>query len=645
MAALNVRLPDGSSLPFEPGVSLTTVAETIGPGLAKAALAAKVDGELCDLARTLDQDAEVVFLTWRDDEGKLVYRHSTAHIMAQAVQRLFPEAKVTIGPALDDGRFYYDFDVEKPFTPEDLQKIEVEMAKIIRENQVFRRAEVEADEARKLFADEPYKLEMIGELADKGESLSVYFNDHGGDGPAWYDLCRGPAHVPSTGKIGEVKLLTSSGAYWRGDSDNKMLQRIYGTSFPDRKQLKQYLELREQAEARDHRKLGRELDLVWFNDVAPACPFFFPKGAFIYNRLVDMMRSLYRKYGYDEVITPQVMDVDLWHKSGHWDAYRENMYFVELDGRMHAVKPMNCPSHAIMFGSRLHSYRDLPVRYADFGRLHRYEPSGVTAGLTRVRSFAQDDAHIFCTEEQVEAEVNAFIDMLLEVYHLFAFEDVKIDLSTRPEKSVGSDEMWSLATRLLDEALTRRGVEFNIAEGEGAFYGPKIDFMVSDALQRRHQLGTCQLDFQMPERFGLEYVTADDGRAQPVMVHRAVLGSIERFMGILIEHTGGSFPLWLAPVQVTVIPISDEHRDYAESVASRLRESGYRVEVDRGDDRMQAKIAIAETQHLPYMLVCGDREVESGQVAVRARGRQNLGPMPIETFLERIGPEGAFPPL
>jgi len=644
MAGLTVHLPDGSALPFEPGVSLTTVAEAIGPGLAKAALAAKVDGETCDLSTTLDHDAEVVFLTWRDDEGKLVYRHSTAHIMAQAVQRLFPEAKVTIGPALEDGRFYYDFDVEKPFTPEDLRAIEEEMARVIRENQSFRRAEVSVDEAKELFATEPYKLEMIGELADQGQTLSVYFNDRDGE-PAWYDLCRGPAHVPATGKIGEVKLLASSGAYWRGDSNNKMLQRIYGTAFPDRKQLKAYLELREQAEARDHRKLGRELDLVWFNDVAPACPFFFPKGAFIYNRLVDMMRSLYRKYGYEEVITPQILDVEMWHKSGHWDAYRENMYFVELDGRTHAVKPMNCPSHAIMFGSRLHSYRDLPVRYADFGRLHRYEASGVTAGLTRVRSFAQDDAHIFCTEEQVEGEVNAFIDMLLEVYHLFVFEDVKIDLSTRPEKSVGSDEMWSLATRLLDEALTRRGVEFHVAEGEGAFYGPKIDFMVSDALQRRHQLGTCQLDFQMPERFGLEYVTADDGRAQPVMVHRAVLGSIERFMGILIEHTGGNFPVWLAPLQVVVIPISDEHRKYAEAVAAKLRAAGHRVEVDTGQDRMQAKIAVAETQHVPYMLVCGDREAESGQVAVRGRGRKNLGSERIESFLERIGSEGVFPPL
>lgn len=644
MAAITVRLPDGSALPFEPGVSLTTVAEAIGPGLAKAALAAKVDGATCDLSRTLEHDAEVVFLTWRDDEGKFVYRHSTAHIMAQAVQRLFPEAKVTIGPALEDGRFYYDFDVAKPFTPEDLRAIEEEMARVIREGQAFRRAEVTVDEARELFASEPYKLEMIDELAEKGELLTVYFNDRDG-GPAWYDLCRGPAHVPSTAKIGEVKLLTSSGAYWRGDSNNKMLQRIYGTSFPDRKQLKAYLELREQAEARDHRKLGRELDLVWFNDVAPACPFFFPKGAFIYNRLVDLMRSLYLKYGYEEVITPQILDVEMWHKSGHWDAYRENMYFVELDGRTHAVKPMNCPSHAIMFGSRLHSYRDLPVRYADFGRLHRYEASGVTAGLTRVRSFAQDDAHIFCTEDQVEGEVNAFIDMLLEVYHLFGFEDVKIDLSTRPEKSVGSDEMWELATRLLDEALTRRGVEFHVAEGEGAFYGPKIDFMVSDALQRRHQLGTCQLDFQMPERFGLEYVTADDGRAQPVMVHRAVLGSIERFMGILIEHTGGNFPVWLAPVQVVVIPIADEHKPYAEKVAAKLRRAGCRVEVDAGGDRMQAKIAVAETQHVPYMLVCGDREAESGEVAVRGRGRQNLGSARIESFLERIGSEGAFPPL
>ncbi len=641
MAEIKVSLPDGSALPFAPGVALTTVAEAIGPGLAKAALAARVDGRLVDLDHRLAADAEVVFVTWRDDDGQTIYRHSTAHIMAQAVQALFPEAKVTIGPPLEDGRFYYDFDVDRPFTPDDLARIEDKMREIIAADQSFRRVELSRDEARELFEKlgEPYKIEILeGIPAD--ETVSVYWNDD-----VWVDLCRGPAHVPSTGRIGAVKLLGSSGAYWRGDSRNKMLQRIYGTSFPDAKALRGYLELREEAEKRDHRKLGRELDLVWFDEVAPASPFFFPDGAFIYHRLVDLIRSGYRRYGYDEVITPQVMAVELWERSGHLSSYLENMYFVELEGQRHAVKPMNCPAHAIMFGSRLHSYRDLPVRYADFGRLHRYEPSGVTAGLTRVRTFCQDDAHIFCTNEQIGPEVNAFIDMLLEVYNLFGFEDVRIDVGTRPEKSVGSAESWELAERLLRGALDDRGVAYRVAEGEGAFYGPKIDFMVSDALGRRHQLGTCQLDYNMPERFDLTYVTESDQRARPVMIHRALLGSLERFFGILIEHTGGVFPVWLAPTQAVVVPVAPPHVDYAAQVAERLNAEGFRIELDDRAERMQAKIAQAESRKIPYILVCGGREAESGQVAVRERGMKDHGPMPLDVFTQRLLSEGRFPPL
>ncbi|NUP99031.1 MAG: threonine--tRNA ligase [Armatimonadetes bacterium] len=638
---MHISLPDGSSLAFDREVPLTAVAERIGPGLAKAALAAKVDGQLCDLARTIDRDAEVVFLTWRDDEGKLVYRHSTAHVMAQAVQSLFPEAKVTIGPALEDGRFYYDFDVERPFTPDDLLAIEQEMNRLIKADQRFRREEISRDEARELFAarGESYKLEIL-EAIPADETVSVYWND-----AAWVDLCRGPAHVPSTGRLGAVKLLGSSGAYWRGDSNNKMLQRIYGISFPDKKELQRYVELREEAERRDHRRLGRELDLVWFNDLAPACPFFFPKGATVYNLLTELIRSLYRRYGYDEVITPQIMSVELWKTSGHYDNYRENMYFCEVDDQEYAVKPMNCPSHALMFGSRRHSYKDLPVRYADFGRLHRYEPSGVTAGLTRVRSFAQDDAHIFCRVDQIRDEVHAFIDMLMEVYTLFGFDDIQIDLSTRPEKAAGTAEMWATAEAILAEALDAREVTYRVAPGEGAFYGPKIDFMVSDALQRRHQLGTCQLDFFLPERFDLSYVTSTDERERPVMVHRAVLGSIERFLGILIEHTAGAFPVWLAPVQAVVVPVGERHADYAQTVGRRLREAGFRVTVDLTAERMQAKIAAAEAQKVPYMLVCGNREVEQEQVSVRERGMKDHGPMALSALTERLATEGRFPPF
>ncbi|MBI5832873.1 MAG: threonine--tRNA ligase [Armatimonadetes bacterium] len=643
MSSINVSLPDGSRLSFDPGVDLTTVALAIGPGLAKAALAAEVDGQLVDLSHRLEADAGVRFLTWRDDEGQKVYRHSTAHVLAQAVQRVFPQAKVTIGPSLADGRFYYDFDVEQPFTPDDLARIEDEMRRVIAEDQAFSRSEVSRDEARRVFDElgEPYKIELLDAIAED-DTVSLYGNANGDS--HWVDLCRGP-HLPSTGRIGVVKLLTASGAYWRGDSNNKMLQRIYGISFPDKKQLAEWLRLREEAEKRDHRRLGRELDLVWFSDVAPACPFFFPKGALIYNKLTDLVRSLYRRFGYDEVITPQIMSVDLWKTSGHYDNYRENMYFVEVDGQEFAVKPMNCPAHAIMFASRHHSYRDLPVRYADFGRLHRYEASGVTAGLTRVRSFAQDDAHIFCRTDQIEDEVFSFIDMLMECYELFGFTDVRIDLSTRPAKAVGDEAVWADAEARLHQALQRRGVEYKVAEGEGAFYGPKIDFMVSDALARRHQLGTCQLDFNLPERFDLTYVNSADERERPVMVHRAVLGSIERFMGVLIEHCAGAFPAWLAPVQVKVVPIGERHVDYARRLTADLKSRGYRAEIDDTGERTSAKIGRAEAERVPYMLICGDREVDAEAVSVRERGMRDRGSMPYVDFVEELSAKAAFPPL
>ncbi len=642
MAQIAVTLPDGNQLAFDSGVTLGAVAAAIGPGLARAALAAEVDGRMVDLASTLQADAAVRFLTWRDAEGQSVYRHSTAHIMAQAVQRLFPKAQVTIGPALEDGRFYYDFDVEQPFTPEDLEAIEAEMGRIIAEDQSFERSELSRDEAAELFRGlgEDYKLELL-EAIPPDETVSVYRNTNGEGG--WVDLCRGP-HLPSTGRVGVVKLLTSSGAYWRGDSANRMLQRIYGISFPDRKQLAEWLRLREEAERRDHRRLGRELDLVWFSDVAPASPFFFPRGTIVYNLLVDLVRSFYRRFGYDEVITPQIMSLELFKTSGHYEAYRENMYFVEVDEQAYAVKPMNCPAHAIMFASRHHSYRDLPVRYADFGRLHRYEASGVTAGLTRVRSFAQDDAHIFCAVSQIEDEVFAFIDMLMAIYELFGFADVHIDLSLRPEKAVGSDELWAEAESRLRAALDRRGVAYREAPGEGAFYGPKIDFMVSDALGRRHQLGTCQLDFNMPERFDLHFINAADQHERPVMVHRAALGSIERFMGLLIEHCAGVFPVWLAPEQVRVVPIGERHLDYARGLVADLAQRGHRVTIDDSADRTSAKIAKAEAMRVPYMLVCGDREVEGGTVSVREQGMKDRGALDYEAFVAELAERSAFPP-
>lgn len=642
-STIQITLPDGSQRGFDAGVTLTAVAEAIGPGLAKAALAAVVDGQLVDLSATLDRDAEVRFLTWRDEDGQKVYRHSTAHVLAQAVQRRFPKAKVAIGPPLDDGRFYYDFDVDRPFTPDDLEAIEADMGRIVQEDQAFRREVIDPDQARSLFAAEPYKLELIDDLVCDGQALSVYWNDRG-DEPAWVDLCAGPAHLPSTGRIKAWKLLTSSGAYWRGDSDRPMLQRIYGTAFPSQKELDAWLALRAEAERRDHRRLGRELDLVWFNDVAPACPFFLPKGAFVYTRLTDLMRHMYRRYGYDEVITPQILSDELWAKSGHLEAYQENMYFTEYDNQRYAIKPMNCPSHVLLFNSKLRSYRDLPIRYADFGRLHRLEASGVTAGLTRVRSFAQDDAHIFCRPDQIGAEINAFIDMLLEVYDLLAFTEVEIALSTRPEKSVGSDEVWAVAESTLRDLLDARGVAYRVDDGEGAFYGPKIDFMVADALGRRHQLGTCQLDFSMPARLGAEYVTAEDDRATPVMIHRAVLGSLERFIGILIEHTAGAFPVWLAPEQARLVPIAQRHVAYAEHLLHELRALDLRAMVDAGDERMSAKIAAAEADKVPYMLVVGDREVEHGQVSVRERGMNNLGAQDWATFRDRLVAEAAFPP-
>ena len=554
-------------------------------------------------------------------------RHSTAHVMAGAVVSLFPEAKIGIGPPTEEG-FYYDFLVSRPFTPEDLEAIEARMREDIVKDLTLGLRDLSPGEAREQFADQPFKLEIL-EAIPAEEPITSY--RHG----QFEDLCRGP-HLESTGAIPSFKLLSVAGAYWRGDERRPMLQRIYGTAFESREALDIYLERIEEAQRRDHRKLGTELGLFLFDPIAPASPFFLPKGAMVYNLLVEYVRGLYKRYKYQEVITPQVFSTELWKRSGHYDNYREYMFFINAENREFGIKPMNCPAHALMYASQLHSYRDLPVRFADFGRLHRNERSGVTHGLTRVRTFSQDDAHIFCTPQQIGAEVQGFISMLRETYEMFHFQDIRTALSLRPEKRIGSDEAWDGSEAALDSVLQETGLAYQVMPGEGAFYGPKIDFFVPDALGREWQLGTVQLDFSLPERFDLEYVAEDGSRQRPVVLHRAMLGTIERFLGVLIEHYGGAFPVWLAPVQAVVIPIADRHLEYAAHVQSRLDAKGLRVEVDARNERMNAKVREAQLQKVPYMLIVGDKEAEQGAVAVRLRSGENPGPMPIEEALGLI---------
>ncbi|MBM3926297.1 MAG: threonine--tRNA ligase [SAR202 cluster bacterium] len=546
--------------------------------------------------------------------------------------QLFPDAKLGFGPPTDDG-FYYDIDVSRPFTPDDLDKITAIMKAAIDKNWPFVYKEHPRDEIKALHRGQPYKLELIDEIPED-EALSTYTHD------GFTDLCKGP-HVDSTAQIPAFKLLNVAGAYWRGSETRPMLQRIYGTAFESKEALDEHLHRLEEAEKRDHRKLGVELGLFLFNPIAPASPFFLPKGAKLYNTLVDYVRGLYKEYGYNEVITPQIFDTDLWKRSGHYEHYIENMYVVKTEEREYGVKPMNCPAHALIFGAGLHSYRDLPIRLADFGRLHRYERSGVTHGLTRVRTFAQDDAHIFCTPDQAEAEVHSFIKMLDETYKLLGFNDVRIALSLRPEKRVGSDDLWDQAERILAEALEHRNLAFDVMPGEGAFYGPKIDFFVADAIGREWQLGTIQLDYNLPVRFGLEFIAQDGTRQRPVVLHRAMLGSLERFLGVLIEHYGGAFPLWLAPVQAVVIPIADRHLEYAHTVQSQLAGHGFRVDVDSRNERMNLKIREAQLQKVPYMLVVGDREAQQGAAAVRTRDGQDLKALPISQILQRLQEESS----
>ncbi|MFP6679396.1 MAG: threonine--tRNA ligase [Dehalococcoidia bacterium] len=557
-------------------------------------------------------------------------RHSAAHVMAEAVIKLFPEAQIAIGPPTQDG-FYYDFEVSRPFTPEDLEKIESLMRETIKDDRPFSGVTIDRKAALDRFSSQKFKVELITDLPEN-EEITVWSHE------SWEDLCAG-RHADSTGKIGAFKLMSVAGAYWRGDENRERLQRIYGTAWESQTELDAYLERIEEAERRDHRRLGRELDLFFFDPIAPASPFFLPKGTIILNELVDYVKDLYVKYGYQEVTTPQIFNTDLWKQSGHYDNYLENMYMMDVDEREFGVKPMNCPAAAMLYGANTHSYRELPLRYADFGRLHRYERSGVTHGLMRVRTFSQDDAHIFATLDQIADEVNAFIAMLDEAYGVLGFDKIRMALSLRPEKRVGTEDMWDRAENALTQVLDATNREYGTEEGEGAFYGPKIDFFVPDALGREWQLGTVQLDFSLPERFDLQYASEDGSLKRPVVVHRAMLGSLERFLGVLIEHTAGALPLWLSPLQAVVIPIADRHIEFGERVVEKLRQAGARADVNNGSDRMGAKIRAAQGQKIPYMLVVGDREQEANQVAVRARSGGDLGALDVDKFVARIGEE------
>jgi threonyl-tRNA synthetase len=626
---VTVTLPDGSSRKVAAGATLREVAESIGPRLAKDALAAKLDGRLVDLSARVEGDAAVEIVTPRSPDALPLYRHSTAHLTAHAVKRLFPSVQIGIGPAIEGG-YYYDFLPERPFTPDDLAAIEAEMRRIVAEDDPVERLDMSKGEAIGIFEkqNDPLKVEIIRGIPD--EKVSCYRQKD------FIDLCRGP-HVPSTGRLGVFKLTHTAGAYWKGDEKNPMLQRIYGACFLTQKELDEHLKRLEEAKARDHRKLGKELDLFSFHPLAPASPFFHPKGAVLYNGLLEYLRAEYRRRGYQEVITPQIYDAELYKISGHYANYREHMYFTEIDERDFGVKPMNCPGHHLLFGERLWSYRELPVRFADFGRLHRYERSGVTAGLTRVRTFSQDDSHIYCPAEKIGDEIADFVAFLDEVYRTFGFQEVEISLGTRPDARIGSDENWDRAEAVLAEALDRLGRPYTVTPKDGNFYGPKIDFRVKDAIGRPWQLGTMQVDFNQPELFDLSYIGEDGKSHRPVVLHRAILGSVERFLGILIEHTGGNFPFWISPVQAVVLPVSDRFAARAHAIGARLSDAGLRVEVDDRNEKLGARIRRAELQKVPCMLVVGEKEAAAGGAAVRLRHGGDAGTMELSEFLAAAG--------
>ncbi len=629
---IQITLPDGSQRGYDHAPSVREVAASIGPGLAKAALAGRVDGKLVDLGRAIEHDARLEIITEKSPEALEIIRHSTAHLLAQAVQRLFPGAQVTIGPVIDSG-FYYDFAYQRPFTPEDLPRIEDEMRRIAAAAIPLDRAVKSRDDAVAFFEGigEHYKAEIIRAIPAH-EELSLYTQGE------FTDLCRGP-HVPDTGRLKAFKLLKVAGAYWRGDSSNPMLSRIYGTAFLNEKDLKAYLHRIEEAEKRDHRKIGRALDLFHLQEEGPGLVFWHPKGWSIWQVVEQYMRSVYRDTGYGEVRCPQILDVSLWQKSGHWDNYQENMFFTESEKRTYAVKPMNCPGHVQVFNQTLHSYRDLPIRYGEFGACHRNEPSGALHGILRVRGFTQDDGHIFCTEAQIESEVAAFHRQALEVYADFGFSDIQVKIALRPDKRLGDDATWDKAEHALRSALRGTGVEWHELPGEGAFYGPKVEYHLKDAIGRTWQLGTMQVDFMMPGRLGAEYVDEHSQRRHPVMLHRAIVGSMERFIGILIEHHAGAFPIWLAPVQAVVMNITDAHAAYAAEVAQALVRQGFRVEADLRNEKVGYKIREHTLQRVPYLLVVGDREKETGAVAVRALSGADLGSMPQVGFAARLASE------
>jgi threonyl-tRNA synthetase len=615
---LNVLLPDGSGLTLADGATGADVAAAIGPRLAKAAIAAKVGDRFVDLSVPLADGDKVSIITASSDEGLDVLRHSAAHILAEAATRLYPGTKVAIGPAIKDG-FYYDFEFPRPVGEDELPALVAEMERLVAAGQKFERREVTKQEAESLFANEPFKLELIRDLPPD-EVISTY--QVGG----FLDLCRGP-HVPDSGRVGALGLLSVAGAYWRGKSDNPMLTRIYGTAFPSKKELDEYLQRLEMARQRDHRKLGRELGLFSFHDEGPGFPFFHPKGMRVINALLDYWRREHTLAGYEETKTPIMLERTLWERSGHWDNYKDNMYFTQIDEIDFAVKPMNCPGGILIYKSEQHSYRDLPLRYAELGLVHRHEMSGVLSGLFRVRMFTQDDAHIYCLPGQVEQEVLGVIELVRRMYRTFGFEKVHVELSTRPEKSIGSDEMWEKAESALAAALERAQLPYVLNPGDGAFYGPKIDFHIEDVMGRTWQCATCQVDFAMPERLDIDYVGEDNQRHRPVMIHRTVLGSIERFLAILIEHYGGALPAWLAPVQSTVVPVADRHADYAEKVVKALVCAGLRAEADLRPESVGKKIRDGEVGKVPFMLVVGDREVEDETVTVRTRGSKETGTM------------------
>jgi threonyl-tRNA synthetase len=629
---INVTLPDGSVRQFEAPVTVAQVASSIGAGLAKAALAGRVNGKLVDTSHLIDSDSPLSIVTDRDADGLDMIRHSTAHLLAHAVKSLFPDAQVTIGPVIEDG-FFYDFSYKRPFTPEDLAAIEKKMAELAKRDIPVERSVMPRDEAVTFFKKmgELYKAEIIASIPSN-EDISLYRE---GD---FIDLCRGP-HVPSTGKLKHFKLMKLAGAYWRGDSKNEMLQRVYGTAWAKKEDLEAYLYRLEEAEKRDHRRLAKQLDLLHMQDEAPGMVFWHPKGWIVWQQIEQYMRQKFVEYGYQEVRTPAVMDRSMWEKSGHWENYHDNMFTTSSENRDYAVKPMNCPGHVQIFNSGLHSYRDLPLRLAEFGSCHRNEPSGALHGIMRVRGFTQDDAHIFCTEDQIEAEVADFIVMLQKVYADFGFNDVLVKLSTRPDKRVGSDESWDKAEAALAAALDKNKLAYDLQPGEGAFYGPKIEFTLKDTLGRLWQCGTIQLDFNLPVRLGAEFVDEDNSRKPPVMLHRAILGSMERFIGILIEHHAGNFPLWLAPVQVMVLNISERQAEYARKVVQVLREAGIRAVSDLSNNKITYKIREHSLQKLPYQVVVGDKEMETGVVAVRARGNQDLGQLGLNDLIARLKAE------